>query len=196
MELEPWSNIFYYDETSPSGLRWKYTRYTGIAYHIEIVKANDVAGFLHPKGKNYRVGVTRGKLKHRLIPAHQIVWELHNGIVEKGLVIDHKDGNGTNNRIENLRLVTNTVNNRNRKISTRNKTGKTGVVKITGKYKNSIYYYYTAYWVDLNGKLKSKTFSILKYGEQQAFNLASDYRDNKIKELNKLGANYSERHGL
>lgn len=37
---------------------------------------------------------------------HRIIWELHHGEIPSGLQIDHKDRNPTNNRIENLRLVT------------------------------------------------------------------------------------------
>lgn len=36
---------------------------------------------------------------------HRVIWEMHNGGIEKGFYIDHIDGNGLNNKIENLRLV-------------------------------------------------------------------------------------------
>ena len=37
---------------------------------------------------------------------HIFVYMLHNGMYEDGLMIDHIDGDNTNNRIENLRAVT------------------------------------------------------------------------------------------
>ena len=36
---------------------------------------------------------------------HRIVWQFHNGIIEKGFHIHHKDNNRANNSIENLCLL-------------------------------------------------------------------------------------------
>ena len=41
----------------------------------------------------------------------------------------------------------------------------------------------------------SRCFTISKYGEQEAFRLAYEWREQKIKELNEQGAGYTERHG-
>lgn len=38
--------------------------------------------------------------------AHRIIWMMHNGPIQKGMVIDHIDGCRTNNKIENLRCIT------------------------------------------------------------------------------------------
>lgn len=59
--------------------------------------------------------------------AHRIIWEMHNGPIPEGMMIDHADGNPFNNRLENLRLATprqNTVNSRKRST---NKSGYPGV---------------------------------------------------------------------
>jgi len=54
-----------------------------------------------------------------------------------------------------------------------------------------------ATWVSpATGKNVSKTFSIKKYGEEQAFQLACEARAKAIQELNAQGAGYSETHGL
>jgi len=58
------------------------------------------AGTIDSKGY-YSVRI--GGKKHM---NHRIIWELHNGPIPEGYVIDHIDRNPGNNRIENLRLAT------------------------------------------------------------------------------------------
>jgi hypothetical protein len=45
--------------------------------------------------------------------AHRLIWELFNGPIPEGMLIDHIDGDILNNRIENLRLATRQQNNVN-----------------------------------------------------------------------------------
>lgn len=44
---------------------------------------------------------------------HRTVWEYHNGKIPKGCIVDHIDRDSDNNQIENLRLATYSMNNRN-----------------------------------------------------------------------------------
>lgn len=59
--------------------------------------------------------------------AHRVVWEMHNGIIPEGMMIDHINGNGLDNRLENIRLVNNSGNQRNSALYRRNKSGIHGV---------------------------------------------------------------------
>lgn len=57
----------------------------------------------------------------------------------KNILIDHKNGNGLDNRRENLRLASNQQNQQNSQISKANKTGFKGVsIHPSGKYQSSI----------------------------------------------------------
>lgn len=116
---------------------------------------------------------------------------MRNGGINLGLEVDHLDGNSLNNSVENMRLVSHSVNSRNQKQRTTNYTGYTGVhFKVAGENTYAI-----AQWRDLCGKQQSKRFSCKKLGLLEAFAMACAYREKMIAELNNLGAGYSERHG-
>ena len=97
------AELWEYDETSPSCLRWK------IDVAKNIPKGSE-AGNLWLKAK-YRVRAS-GKQYF----AHHIVWTLHFGLIPPEREIDHIDINSTNNRIANLRLVGHSENNKNRRV--------------------------------------------------------------------------------
>lgn len=65
---------------------------------------------------------------------HRIVWVMARGPIPAGMCIDHIDGNGLNNAITNLRVVTLSENQRNARLSHNNKTGIHGVHPLKGGY--------------------------------------------------------------
>lgn len=46
---------------------------------------------------------------------HRVIWVMHHGEPEKGLLVDHEDGDAGHNRISNFRLLTNAQNQMNRR---------------------------------------------------------------------------------
>ena len=54
----------------------------------------------------YRAVKVNGKQQQ----THRLIWIMHNGDIPKKKFIDHKNGIKTDNRIDNLRLVTNQEN--------------------------------------------------------------------------------------
>lgn len=88
-----------------------------------------VAGAITHGGR-YRTVVVLGKRYY----CHRLAWEIVNGPIPSGLCIDHIDGNGLNNRIANLRVVTLSDNQRNRRMVKTNKTGIQGVHPFKGGF--------------------------------------------------------------
>ncbi|MCF0178649.1 MAG: HNH endonuclease [Bacteroidales bacterium] len=97
-------------------------------------KARDVAGSINAVGY-IQVSVNG---KNRL--AHRVVWEIYNGEIPKGMQIDHINHVRTDNRIENLRLVSHQENKKNNSMYSSNSSGVCGVRfdKNRGKWSASI----------------------------------------------------------
>lgn len=74
---------------------------------------------------------------------HRLIWMIHNGDIPAGMLVDHKNQNTSDNRIENLRLCTKSQNAMNQR-----KTRGTSRFKGVVKNKNGTF---TAY-IRCNGK--------------------------------------------
>lgn len=178
-----WDELFYYDETSPTFLRWKVDRWSGKGGCILEKAADDIAGYIDVRG------YVRTGLLGEMYLNHRIIWCLHHGSIDPEKRIDHINGDRADNNIRNLRLVSQLVNIRNQKLRRTNTSGVTGV-------RLTINNYYVACWYDLESNIKQKYFSVTKLGEAEAFRLACEYRKHMIEELNAQGAGYTERHGV
>lgn len=67
-------------------------------------------------GKRYWKDKSSGYYRNAQVKPHSLhrqVWVYHNGEIPKGLILDHIDRDRDNNQIENLRLVTQSENNKN-----------------------------------------------------------------------------------
>lgn len=58
---------------------------------------------------------------------HRLVWIYHNGDIPKGYVIDHIDGDKSDNRIENLQCITQSQNTMKASLPYTNTSGYRGV---------------------------------------------------------------------
>lgn len=81
-----------YDEQSPTFLAWNEDRSNG---KYTIRRKGEQAG-----------SVTSSYSTFDSIGAHRIVYALHHGCTPRHMLVNHKDGNKTNNQIDNLELVT------------------------------------------------------------------------------------------
>ena len=114
-----------------------------------------------------------GKKKKHLV--HRLVAFAFLDRNEGQTEVDHIDHNRFNNMVNNLRWVTSSENQRNRSICTTNTSGVSGVC--FDKRENS----WCASWYD-EDKRKFKSFSVKKYGDREAQQLAINYRNEKARE--------------
>lgn len=110
-----------YDESSPSGLRWKNTKCARI-------EPGNIAGTLIKTRKYWHV-----KVGAKGILCHHAIWIIFNGSIPNGMQIDHVDGDKMNNRIANLRLASASENSMNIGVRKDNKAGVKGLWKDSGR---------------------------------------------------------------
>ncbi len=191
VEFDGYSEHFIYDPSSPSCLtRIKGTPTTSGVGHARGQLGHCGCKLTLPCGRQqWNIGF-KGRFAH----INRIIWQLFNGKIPDGFVVDHIDGNSLNNKIENLRIVTKEKNARNLKKRKDNKSGVTGVRLHTDKRCRATYW--KARFHDLDGKHVCKYFSVEKIGNDEAFRLACEWRAEQIRLLNEQGAGYTERHGI
>lgn len=118
VDYEELSKYFYYDESSPTGL----SRCSQTNEHTRL-KLYSGTGLVTNKAGYYQV-----EFKGKTYQVHRLICLLFGyDLSDKTRVVDHIDGDTTNNKIENLRVTTRSVNQRNTKLNKRNKTGMSGV---------------------------------------------------------------------
>ena len=125
-----WNDIFHYNQ-STGELTWK--KRDGAQHDVAAFNkrfAGKVAGvmaYASPDKYRARGIVIRYRPIGKDLYAHRIVWEMHNGPIPQGMMIDHVNGNAFDNRLSNIRLATHTQNMHNAGISKRNNSGVKGV---------------------------------------------------------------------
>lgn len=193
-----WKSIVKYDENSPSGLIWKIDIMSGKYLQKPKVRINDFTGGKQYQGEKPHAWTMGYKGSRYYV--HRVVWLLNYGNIPDDMVIDHIDGNPFNNQISNLRLVTQQVNSRNRKMLPQNKTGINGVcINSKPRPSGKIDTYIIVTWKDYSGdksRYKRKSFNILDFtSEESALEFGRVYRADIIANLIDGSPEYTERHG-
>ena len=184
-------DLLYYDPSSKSCLRWKEEKRSGRNYSIIHVEKDSEAGNLvfDKNGNPLYIDIRIGKTTFK---AQRIVWLLHDNLLNENEVIDHLDGNPHNNLISNLQSKSYAENSRNRKKASNNTTGYTGICWNKTKTSEG----YRSRFNNLSGNRISKFFTLGTYKtKENALEAAIKWRNEQLQELNKNGANYTERHG-
>lgn len=164
IDLREW---FYYDETSPTCLR--HAKDNDGRNIVNKRYRGDPAGSFVKRKNGDKFRIATNKFGKNLI-VHRIIWELFNGEIPEGMVIDHLNGDPWDNRIENLRAVTQKINTKNRN-KNRNRKNASNITGISFSYYKGVLKHVVAS-VIVDGKGKLKSFSISKYGYDKALELA------------------------
>lgn len=159
------ADYFYYDESSPSCLRWK----VSTAKHIAVNS---------PAGNLQSTGYFKVQLKGKTYYVHRIVYALFNNDLCPKLKINHIDLNPSNSRIGNLEQVTTQVNNLKSKKQVDNSCG---VFEHNNKGR---FYACCSYSKEGAGK-KYKYYSYEKYGILEAIAMAFKFRQEALNWLKK-----------
>lgn len=175
-DLIKWEDLYYYDESSPSGLRYK--RDNSAINPANKRFAGDVAGYqkFYANGKPQEWTIRVGTKSFR---AHIIVMILHHVKIGKDDVINHIDSNPHNNKFNNLETCSVSENMQR----TRRHTNPSPNFMISDRIRKSIHggihyehrYLRVRYTED--GVRKFQDFSFLKYGEDCIWNVAREFRD-------------------
>ena len=132
----------------------------------------DAATILQHKWHAVRGGHTfyaATKVGGKRVLLHRMLMNLEIG---DPMMVDHKDGDGLNNKRTNLRVVDALLNQRNRKANSNNSSGVHGVIFRENHGKAGA-------WVATavrDGRLVTRTFGCLKRGSDEAKRLAIEWR--------------------
>lgn len=114
----------YYYLDSEGNLRYKKQGYLNRYSKDDLVKAHfDTMGYLNiviPTIRTKGNGCASVKLAH-------VIWVFSGNTLPNNMCLDHIDGNRSNNKLSNLRLVTVRQNNKNRRKRSDNTSGITGI---------------------------------------------------------------------
>lgn len=110
-----WKKRPLYHFENIKGMDWFNNRFIGLKSGSEISAPRSNTKYIS-------VGISGHRLK-----LHRLIYIMFNGYIDDNIQIDHIDNNGLNNKLENLRAVTSSINQRNKPLQISNKTGINGV---------------------------------------------------------------------
>lgn len=127
----------------------------------------------------------------------RVIYQMTHGDLTTDYEIDHIDNNKMNNNPNNLRKVSTKLNSRNRPMAASNTSGVQGVcLNVKRRVVNGVekfIKYYRADWIDQDGKRKCRYFNIEKYGDELAFEMATNLRNLKMQNATENG--FTASHG-
>lgn len=160
--------LFTYDPETGT-IKWK------IRYGAQ--KAGDIAG--HQDKKKGRVCGRTIRIDGRLYQAGPIAFALGHGRYPVGMEVDHKDRNGDNNALSNLREgVTRAQQNANQRRRVDNTSGYIGVCRHPRGWQVHVGRHYVGIYADKVEAAKARDrYAISMYGEFASLNFPQEEED-------------------
>jgi hypothetical protein len=178
------------DEKSPTGLSWNAPRlYAGKLNYSRVGQPAGHVRIFNDRQSYYVVTVF-----NQTFFVHRIIYILKHGSVGLDKDVDHIDGNSLNNSTDNLIEKTAAENARNRRKKS-NKELSTGIyiessISKSGEVLRRVRAHYS-----YGDKVYGRSWAIGRWGEENALNLAMEWRIAQIERLNEENFGYTERHG-
>lgn len=165
-----------YSTTSKTSLVW--TRKVGSRSNID-----KEAGCLI-----FKNGLPRSsciQINKIMVKIPRLIWIMFGNIIPEDHVIDHIDNNPHNNSIENLRCVSMAINGRNKYVKDKLNGLPCGFYLNKGSIVTNVI---------VDGITNSKSWSINKYGYDEALSKAMSWRNRALSLLNDKGCGYTNNH--
>jgi hypothetical protein len=177
-----WNELFEYDETSKSCLRWKKSRYPK--------RIGKEVGSYHQCGST---GYWNVNVDGRMHKIHRIIWVMFNGHLEDDMLINHINNDCKDNRLVNLEKCTPLENGNRSKIQNMASSDENAYIHTRTFIHviNGQEYSYDNFNVIIKryGKRISKNFAFEKYGgEAKALEAARLFRDAALRSFEEARA--------
>jgi hypothetical protein len=137
---------------------------------IDLEKLKIHQWYIKDKTKENHRNYVAAKIGNKTIKLHRYILDVY----DRNIIVDHDNRDTFNNTRENLIKGTSRENNLNTKMRSTNTSGRTGVHYHQAQGTRSPKWVGT--YVDSNGTKVTKSFSIKKYGNDEAFKLAEEFR--------------------
>jgi len=157
MDFQFFDDQFYVDINSPSGLSFKKHKYNG----REVLPAPFAGSKVKSGVKSYWKVITNNGRRYL---THRIVYLLTHGSIDNHKVINHIDGNGLNNNVQNLEQVTQKVNTF-KKIK-KSSDGLPSGISLMKRNKNVIGYF-ASYVKAKTNERRMQRFSVIAFGTME-----------------------------
>lgn len=168
LDFEELNKRFYVSNESKTGLKWRNTTL------FRVKNGGDAGSLKRARGKTYYAV----KIGHKAYQTHRIVYLLTHGTLCSTLVINHIDGDSTNNSVTNLEAITQRENSLKHKINRNNSSGANGV---RPRFYKGILKGFEVRFPTSAHKTSSKVFSLSKYSsEEECLTTAKNYQQSQI----------------
>ena len=112
--------------------RFYYNKKTGIVFNRKTngprSKVGSKVGSIHPERTRHRTKYLQVGINYHTYLLHRVIWIYYYGYLPKDKLTDHIDGDGLNNKINNLRLVDAKESMKNGRRPKNNTSGVCGVI--------------------------------------------------------------------